>query len=510
MKPCFFLGCCLMLAVTAANDTLRQVFILSRHGVRGPYGPDGLAPTEAALQRYSKNKYPFPVTGTEWGTSDDATELVSPKITKHGALVIQRMGEYFSKHLYPSIAESKCSDAMAYADRNERDYVTAQEFLRGFLPSCAALTPVTNGTRLLFEQGQDPTATCPTASEAVYSGIVGGDDASNVARLYKPQVQALNDLLDCCEPVVCGQNDTDTSGCDLFDVPSQWNGAFYDPWHDSLSESQFLSEWFLLQSLNNMSLPGSLNLDDVVQLGAIHKAHMDLVTNQFNAENFGSTLLVHIVASMQQTIQQTPVSLASGDGPQLLQTLSNRFLFYAGHDINLLFLKNLLRLEWVTPNWLSNQPNPGSMLVFELHGYKNTSTLESDFYVQAYFVAASPLQIRTAATLTLDNPPDRVPVSIPHCSHDVLLADGSSAVRCNFTDFKKAAGHAIRQVCVSPTLAKYATSLLLPVPAASWGFKVVVVAVLSIALLTVMWKYITLLNTPKHGADKYAKYTPLT
>ncbi|RHY34353.1 hypothetical protein DYB32_000991 [Aphanomyces invadans] len=302
-------ACAILAASMMVSAELRQVLVVSRHGVRGPYGPDDLPPTEANMQRYSKNKFPFPVKGTEWGTSNNDAELVTPKITKHGAQVIRRMGEVASS-------------------------------------------------------------------------------------------------------------------------------LFYDPWHDSLSEAQFLSEWFLLQSLNNMSLPPSMALDDVVALGAIHKvccavpprslvrvqAHMDLVTNQFNSENFGSTLLVHLVASMQQTIQQSsPEAVArhrDDDGPHLLQSLSNTFLFYAGHDINLLFLKNLLRY---------------------------------------------------------------------------------------------AAGLAIRQACVSPSLAKFAASLLAPtrVPrhSASWAFKVVVVTVLSVSLLLIVWKYIARLNQAK--TPVFNRYTAL-
>ncbi|RHY50140.1 hypothetical protein DYB38_010513 [Aphanomyces astaci] len=84
------------MATTMVCAELRQVLVVSRHGVRGPYGPEGLPPTEANMQRYSKDKYPFPVKATDWGTSDDATELVSPKITKHGARVIRNMGEVTS------------------------------------------------------------------------------------------------------------------------------------------------------------------------------------------------------------------------------------------------------------------------------------------------------------------------------------------------------------------------------------------------------------------------------
>ncbi|ETV92561.1 hypothetical protein H310_13224 [Aphanomyces invadans] len=508
-------ACAILAASMMASAELRQVLVVSRHGVRGPYGPDDLPPTETNMQRYSKNKFPFPVKGTEWGTSNNDAELVTPKITKHGAQVIRRMGEYFAQHLYPSIAaaSASCGDAFAYADDNERDYITAQEFLHGFLPTCADLSPVTNGTRLLFEQGQDPTATCPVASHSMYEGIVGASTTDNVARLFERQIARLNAVVDCCEPVVC--NSTAADGCDLFHVPSTWTGKFYDPWHDSLSEAQFLSEWFLLQSLNNMSLPPSMALDDVVALGAIHKAHMDLVTNQFNSENFGSTLLVHLVASMQQTIQQSsPEAVArhrDDDGPHLLQSLSNTFLFYAGHDINLLFLKNLLRLEWETENWLADQPNPGSMLVLELHADRPHSTAETDFYVEAFFMAASPTQIRHAQVLTPENPPDRVPVAIPHCSQDIVLANGTAAVRCAFSDFKHAAGLAIRQACVSPSLAKFAASLLAPtrVPrhSASWAFKVVVVTVLSVSLLLIVWKYIARLNQAK--TPVFNRYTAL-
>jgi hypothetical protein len=83
----------LVLTLLKVESVLRHVTILSRHGVRGPYGPNGLAPTSANLERYSKKKYPFPVTGLDWGTSENATELVTPKITKHGQQVIQNMGQ---------------------------------------------------------------------------------------------------------------------------------------------------------------------------------------------------------------------------------------------------------------------------------------------------------------------------------------------------------------------------------------------------------------------------------
>ncbi|KDO20835.1 hypothetical protein SPRG_21323 [Saprolegnia parasitica CBS 223.65] len=509
-----------LLASTAMGDSLRQVAVVSRHGVRGPYGPDGLPPTLANMQRYSKNAFPFLVSAKDWGTSQNASELVSPKLTAHGRNAIQKMGEYFGAHLYPSLAQpSTCHATFAYADDNERDIDTAQAFLDGFLPSaCAAVKPDTNGSRLLFEQGQDPTAACPATSQTLYKGIVGNATADNIVRHLVPEIQALNDIVDCCQPDVCAVASARSllagppTTCTLFTVPSTWSGKFYEPWSDAFSEAQYLSEWFLLQSLNNMPLPPNKTLDEMVALGQVHNAHMQLVTNQFNAENFGSTLLVHLVAGMEEAITRVAVPIAPGPGPHLLHDVASNFLFYAGHDINLLYLKNLLRMEWATNDWNLNQPNPGSMLLFEVHAdaNKSASTSQEDFFVQAYFVAASPQQIRGAETLSPTNPPNRVPVSIPQCSKDVVLANGELQVQCRFQDFKATVGKAIRHACVSPSLQSYASTLWHEEAASmrfAWSMETVALVLLSLILLIVTVRYIRLARA--HASAEYGKYAPL-
>lgn len=132
---------------------------------------------------------------------------------------------------------------------------------------------------------------------------------------------------------------------------------------------------------------------------------MNIITNDYLAANFGSTLLIHILASMVQTVQQKKFETDSPKGPQILQGLSNQFVYYAGHDINLLFLRRLLRLEWHTPEWLDNQPTPGGMLVFELHtnATQPHDHHESNWYVQLFFISASPHQIRRGDKLSKTN-----------------------------------------------------------------------------------------------------------
>lgn len=70
---------------------------------------------------------------------------------------------------------------------------------------------------------------------------------------------------------------------------------------------------------------------------------MDLVTNEVNSANFGATLLAHMTASFEQTVADQVIPTASGDGPRIVQPVDNHFLYYAAHDINLLYLRNILR-----------------------------------------------------------------------------------------------------------------------------------------------------------------------
>ena len=87
--PDFFFSCCV-------EKNAQKVLVLSRHGVRGPYGLGTEVPSAETLAQYVQNpNIKLPLRAVEWGTSetDDPTEIVSPKLTKHGYRLIQTMGE---------------------------------------------------------------------------------------------------------------------------------------------------------------------------------------------------------------------------------------------------------------------------------------------------------------------------------------------------------------------------------------------------------------------------------
>jgi hypothetical protein len=83
----------------------------------------------------------------------------------------------------------------------------------------------------------------------------------------------------------------------------------------------------------------------------MHQTHMDLITNEVNAASFGATLLAHLTASFEQSVLGRPLPVAKGDGPRILQATDNQLVYYAAHDINILYVRNLLRFVLPLSSW---------------------------------------------------------------------------------------------------------------------------------------------------------------
>ena len=83
----------------------------------------------------------------------------------------------------------------------------------------------------------------------------------------------------------------------------------------------------------------------------LHEEVMGVADDLWNARRFGATLLVHLAATMEEHVSGVPVAgLKSRPGDFLV--------YYAGHDINVYFLRRLLRINCkygvivLEPNWL--------------------------------------------------------------------------------------------------------------------------------------------------------------
>jgi len=119
-----------------------------------------------------------------------------------------------------------------------------------------------------------------------------------------------------------------------------------------------------------------------------------------------SNLLVHISDAIEQAVTQKP-------NPGAPSKPSDKVLFLIGHDTNLTNVAGLLNLTWIADGRRDDTP-PGGALIFEL--WQDSETHE--FSVRTYFTVQTLEQMRLSATLTMDNPPERVPVIIPNCSRE--------------------------------------------------------------------------------------------
>jgi 4-phytase/acid phosphatase len=138
---------------------------------------------------------------------------------------------------------------------------------------------------------------------------------------------------------------------------------------------------------------------------ALHTAASDFAQRtRAIAQMQASNLLDHVRRAMEQSVTGKPIAgapAAPGD----------RALFLIGHDTNLTNIAGMLNLTWIVDGRRDDTP-PGGVLIFELWHKRSTG----DYSVRTYYAAQTLEQMRSAASLTLDNPPQRVPVFLPGCS----------------------------------------------------------------------------------------------
>lgn len=131
-----------------------------------------------------------------------------------------------------------------------------------------------------------------------------------------------------------------------------------------------------------------------------------------------SNLLHQILLSLSQAASGKP-------GAGAISRASDRALFLIGHDTNIASIAGLLDLDWIADGRRDDTP-PGGALVFELW----QPAAGSEDFVRVYYTTQTLEQMRSAAVLSSQTPPIRVPVFIPACSR--------TDFSCSITDFERA------------------------------------------------------------------------
>ncbi len=377
---------------------LKFVVIVSRHGVRSPTGKTD------RLNQYSAQPWP-------------AWSVPPGYLTEHGARLMTLFGAYDREQLAAQglLSPSGCADApqiRIVADSDQRTRETGKALAAGLAPGCALeVNALPEGTHdpLFHSLGAGVGQMDRTLASAAISGRVG-DNPQGLIEAYRSQLDALEEiLLGCKAGANCPSTGT-PAPLSIFDpAPVPSNSDRMADSRTSLDLASTMTENLLLEYTENMDAEkvgwGRVDLPKLRELLQLHTAHEDIADrSSYIARALSSNLLVHILQSMQQAVSAQPVAGAVGNP-------TDRLLILVGHDTNIAAIAGALNLNWLIDGRRDDTP-PGGALVFEL--WKSRG--KEEYTVRTYYTAQTLNQMRNATPVSLQNPPERVPVFVPGCS----------------------------------------------------------------------------------------------
>jgi len=398
------------------GDELKLVVVISRHGVRSPTRmPD-------ELNQYSREPWP------KWSVPPGY-------LTAHGAQLMTLLGAY-DRELWAAqglLAPNGCADASRIsiiADSEQRTRETGKALAAGLAPGCVL------GVKSLPEGSADPLFHPLEArvghpdkllATAAVAGRIGGNP-QGLTEAYRPQMEALEEVLRGYSSRGCNSNDKCAGSAQLqslFDLPSSiapGRGEHPVELRTPLGVASTMAENMLLEYAEGMDAAqvgwGRVDIHKLREQMQLHAAHEEITgRSSYIARAQSSNLLWHVLLSMQQAAESHPVKGA-------LTKPGDRLLILVGHDTNLANISGALGLSWLIDGRRDDTP-PGGALVFELWSKRGGS----NYFVRTYYMAQTLDQMRNAAPLTLDHPPERVPVFVPGCGQ----ADGS----CKWSGFQQ-------------------------------------------------------------------------
>jgi len=399
-------------ADTAAPSILRYVVIITRHGVRSPtWNAD-------RLNQYSADPWPA------WGVPPG-------NLTPHGRALMQLMGTYYREWLSAQglLHQQGCADVgrvFVYADTDQRTLETSRALTETLLPGCAVAVhsqppgrndplfdPLEAGfakpdwqiaARAVQDRLADPSGRFRDMHRAAFEtleSVLGGEGGAPQKRIEPPNEISVS---------------VNGKGIQL-----------NEPW----SLGSTLSENLLLEYAEGMQGKdlgwGHLDATTLFRILELHAVYTDLMRRtSYLARVRGSNLLYHVVRSMEQaeTGKATPGAL---DSP------GNAVLMVFGHDTNLSNLSGMLGLSWRLPGYQPDDTPPGGALVFSIWQQPGAA----EYAVRAQYIAQTLEQMRSAAPLTLTDPPAKEDVSIAGCEPATLLSG------CSWDVFRKAIERAV-------------------------------------------------------------------
>jgi 4-phytase/acid phosphatase len=382
------------------NADLKFVMYFSRHGVRSP------TDAQAQYDPYSAAAWP------EW-------DVPPGYLTPHGYHLMELFGAYdrleFARQgLFSATGCAEAARITILADSDQRTRETGKALANGMFPGCnVPIAALTEGTRNPLFHASVPNVAGAYSALAV-AAIKGriGDNPDNLTEAYRPQLAAFDHLLATCGKAASGS----PKRMSLFDVPSGLStgqGDHSAELRGPLTTAATLAENLLLEYAEGMDAAkvgwGCVDRSAVQSLMDLHTAASDFARRTpAVADAQASIILDNIYKAMEQAVEQRAIAGAPSKP-------ADRALFLIGHDTNIANMAGVLNLTWIADGRRDDTP-PGGALVFELWQHRGTGAYD----VRVFFTAQTLEQMRFSKPLTLEKPPERVPVFIPGCSRSDL------------------------------------------------------------------------------------------
>ena len=269
---------------------------------------------------------------------------------------------------------------------------------------------------------------------AALSGRIGGD-SNNLTRVpIASQLAALDQILATCGAPASRE----AKRISLLEIPAKLapgNGDRLAELRGPLNTASSLTENMLLEYTQGMDASnvgwGCVDGGKLRSLMDLHTAASDFSQRtSVIARAQASNLLDHVRRAMEQAATGKPIAGAPS-------AAGDRALFLIGHDTNLSNIAGLLNLTWIVDGRRDDTP-PGGALIFELWRTRATGS----YFVQTYYSAQTLEQMRSASSLTLSNPPQRVHIYLPACSQQDLS--------CSWASFSESLKQAVDPRYVDP------------------------------------------------------------
>jgi 4-phytase/acid phosphatase len=397
------------------TSQLKFVIILSRHGVRSPTGKVG------KLNLYSAEPWP------QW-------DVPPGHLTARGSQLMTIFGGYDRAYFVQQrlLFAKGCADTRHVsfiADSDQRTVATGRALATGMFPDCSVevqALPRSTPNPLFHPLAAHVGHPDHAFAAAAVSGRIGDNPAGLVEAYRSSLIEMEKVLLNCSSEVRCPPEGT-LANKSLFSLKSSIGPGTGDHLVDlqgPLSVASTIAEDMLLEYTDGMSDQnvgwGRLDAATLNQILVIHTAHAGLLDQTpYIARVQASNIMSHILATMEQAVEQKDVAGALGKP-------GDKVVFLIGHDTNIANVAGLLGLSWLVDGRQDATP-PGGALVFEVWSSKERGI----YFVRAYYESQTLEQMRTLVPLSLDRPPVRANIFLPGCSTQ------DREYSCKWNEFKQ-------------------------------------------------------------------------